>query len=96
MAQVGMRDPMDSQATLPKGEGMPTSAGCIHGSGGADSVADGGANGGIPKVYRGARDRPMAETEGDGKSSTWRGVLNFVYRTLGRGGSGPTSTMEGQ
>ena len=29
---------------------------------------DGGADGGMPKVYRGARGRLMAETKGDGKS----------------------------
>ena len=97
VAQVDMRDLMDMQAALPEGGrgGMPTLDGCMHGSGGADGVAHGEADGGMPTVCRGARNRPMAETEGDDGRGTWRGVHNFVCWTLGRGESGPTSTMQG-
>ena len=61
-----------------------------------DSVADGGADSGMPKVCRGARNWPTAETEGNDRGGTWRGALDFIYRTLGRGEPGPTSMMEGQ
>ena len=71
---------------------MPTLDGYMHGSGGADGVADGEADGGMPKVYRGAQDRPTVETEGDDMRDTWRreGVRNSVCRKLGRGEFGPT------
>ena len=38
----------------------------------------------------------MSETEGNGKSSTWRGAWAFICWALGREESGPTCTMEGQ
>ena len=93
VAQVGVRDLVDMQAALPEGgRGMLTLDGYMHGSGGADGVADGEADGGMPKVCGGARDRPMAETRDDDVRDTGRrnGVKNSVCRTLGGGGFGPT------
>ena len=66
-ARAEMRDMMDFEAALPVGGARPTSEGDTGGGGGADSVADGVAGGGMPTAYKrgpaGRRDRTWPRAE---------------------------------